>query len=98
MTRDEALAILTAHRDELVRRGVVHAGLFGSTARGEAGPTSDVDILVELDPAARIGVYRFAGLRRFVGDLFSGPVDVVTPGSLAQVPRRAMERDIVYAF
>ncbi len=98
MTRDDALAILTAHRDELVRRGVVHAGLFGSTARGEAGPKSDVDILVELDPEARIGVYAFVGLRRFVGDLFCEPVDVVTPGSLASGPRRSMERDLVYAF
>ena len=98
MTRDEALAILTAHRDELLRRGVVHAGLFGSTARGEAGPASDVDILVELDPARTIGIYGFAGLRRFVGGLFTRPVDVVTPGSLARAPRRSMEKDILYAF
>lgn len=98
MTRDEALTVLTTHRDELIRRGVVHAALFGSTARNEAGPESDVDVLVELDPEARMGVYAFVGLRRFVGDLFSEPVDLVTPGSLAPEPRRSMERDLVYAF
>lgn len=98
MTRDEALTVLRDHRDEFRRRGVLHAGLFGSTARGEARTDSDVDVLVELDPAARIGVYGFVGLRRFVAELFVEPVDVVTPGSLAPGPRRSMERDVVYAF
>lgn len=98
MTRDEALAILTAHRDELLRRGVVHAGLFGSTARGEAGPTSDVDILVELDPARSIGIYDFVAIQQFVGDLFPTRVDVVHRAGLKPRPRVSIERDLVHAF
>ena len=98
MTRDDALAILTANRDELLRRGVVHAGLFGSTARGEAGPKSDVDVLVELDPGRPIGVYEFVAIQQFVGGLFPGPVDVVHRAGLKARPRVSIERDLVHAF
>lgn len=98
MTRDDALAVLTAHRDELFRRGVVHAGLFGSTARGEAGPGSDVDVLVELDPQARIGVYEFVALQRYVATLFDAPVDVVEADGLATSVRARALGDLVNAF
>ena len=48
--RDEALAILAAHEEELAALGVASLRLFGSVARGEAGPDSDVDLLVEFEP------------------------------------------------
>ena len=98
MTRDEALAILTAHRRELEARGVAHAALFGSTARNEAGPDSDVDILVDLTPGRRIGVFEFVGIQQFVGELFPGEVDVVLGRSLAPALRPAVGSEAVYAF
>ena len=49
MRRDEVLSIIAAHRDELRRMGVLSLSIFGSVARDEAGPQSDVDLLVELD-------------------------------------------------
>jgi len=55
MTREEAIATLCAHEGELRRRGVLHAALFGSVARDEAKPTSDIDILIEVAPDAPIG-------------------------------------------
>ena len=56
MKRDEAVAILTEHLDQLRRdHGVRHLSLFGSVARDEAGPDSDADLLV---------VTRFSGSRR----------------------------------
>ncbi len=98
MTRDEALAILVKHRAELMQRGVLHAALFGSTARGEATADSDVDILVDLDPAAPIGVWEFVGLQHFVGELFPTRVDVVHREGLRPRPRLSIERDLVHAF
>ena len=44
MKRDEVLAILAAHREALQRRGVKSLTLFGSVARDEARPDSDVDL------------------------------------------------------
>ena len=98
MTRDEALAILIAHRGELEARGVAHAALFGSTARNEAGPESDVDILIDLAPGRRIGVFEFVSIQDFVGDLFPGDVDVVLGRSLAAALRPAVGAEAVYAF
>ena len=49
MRRDEALRRLAEHREELAAMGAGSLSLFGSVARDEAGPDSDVDILIELN-------------------------------------------------
>ncbi|MFZ4507237.1 MAG: nucleotidyltransferase family protein, partial [Fimbriimonas sp.] len=49
LTRDEALTILRREKPRLIERyGITALGLFGSTARDQAGPNSDVDVLVHL--------------------------------------------------
>ena len=98
MNSQEALAILLKHRDALQARGVRHAALFGSVARGEARPHSDLDILIELDPDAELDVFAYAGLRRYISDLFTGPVDVVDRDGLKPHLRPPTERDAIYAF
>jgi len=55
MDRDEIVAKLKAHEADLKAQGVAHAALFGSRARGDYRPESDIDILVELAPA-RLGI------------------------------------------
>ena len=44
---------MSTHADDIRRHGVTQLALFGSIARGEAGPSSDVDLLIEVDPHAR---------------------------------------------
>ncbi len=53
--------------------------LFGSVVRGEARPDSDVDIPVEFDPEARIGLFSFVHLKDLLSDLPGCSVDLVTP-------------------
>lgn len=96
MTRDGALAILQHNRDELRRLGVARAALFGSTVRGDAAPGSDVDVLIEIDPAANGGVY--VAITRYIGELFPGRVDVANRATLQPHVRPSAERDAVYAF
>ena len=48
MRRDEALRLLTEHRAELEDMGVTSLALFGSVARDEAGPESDVDVIIDV--------------------------------------------------
>jgi predicted nucleotidyltransferase len=48
MRRDEAVRLLAAHRAELEAMGVTSLALFGSVARDEAGPDSDVDVIIDV--------------------------------------------------
>jgi uncharacterized protein len=98
MNRQEAIDILVAHRDALRARGVRHAALFGSVARGEGRPDSDVDILIELEPEADIDLFGYVGLRRYIAELFTGPVDVVDKDALKPHVRPPAESDAIYAF
>jgi predicted nucleotidyltransferase len=98
MNRDQAIAVLRQNRAALQARGVRHAALFGSAARGEAGPRSDLDVLIELEPDIEIDAFAYAGLKRFIADLFKGPVDVVNRAGLKAHLKRPVADDAIYAF
>jgi uncharacterized protein len=78
------LSLLDAKRDEIrdlaARYGVTRVRLFGSAARGEAGPDSDLDFLIELEPGR--GLLDHAGFMLDLKDLLGVDVDVVTEGGL----------------
>lgn len=59
-------------------RGVTALYLFGSVARGEAASTSDVDIIVDYDPASDFNLIDLAGVRRRLSERLGVGVDVVT--------------------
>ena len=98
MNRDQVIATLRTHEQELRHRGVLHAALFGSVARGDARPDSDIDIMIEIEPGAQIGVWGYAGLKQYIADLFEGPVDVVDREALKPYVRPAATTDAIYAF
>lgn len=64
----------------MARRGVVRASVFGSLARGEATPESDVDFLVEFEPGRTL--VDLSGLRLDLREILGREVDVATPNSL----------------
>jgi uncharacterized protein len=98
MNRDAIIARLRASEAELRARGVVHVALFGSRARGEDRPDSDTDIMIDVDPDARISVYDYVGLKEYIAGLFDGPADVVSREGLKPYVRPAATADAVYAF
>jgi predicted nucleotidyltransferase len=98
MTRDTIIETLKAREPELRHLGVRHIALFGSAARGAATEASDIDSLVDLQPDAPIGVFKYVGLTQFLGDLFPVPVDVANHARLEPHVRPTAEREAVYAF
>jgi predicted nucleotidyltransferase len=97
MDRQDVIDILRRAEADLRARGVRHAALFGSVARGDARPDSDLDIMIDVDPDAPIGVYEYVDLKNYIAGLFDGPVDVVSRDSLKPHIRPAVA-DAVYAF
>jgi predicted nucleotidyltransferase len=98
MDRQSIIAILQKHQAELHRQGVLHAALFGSVARGDARPDSDIDIMIDLDPDAHLGVFDYVGLKDYIAGLFDAPVDVVNREGLKPYVKPAALSDAVYAF
>ncbi len=98
MERQDIIARLKENEAALRERGVLHAALFGSKARGDDRPDSDTDIMIEIDPAARIGVWEYVGLKEYIASLFEGDVDVVNREGLKPYLKPAAVADAIYAF
>jgi hypothetical protein len=91
MDRESVLMILSKNRQLLRDYGVKDIHLFGSVARGEAASGSDVDLLVEFEPSAHIGMFEFSRLRRELSLLLGCDVDLATPDAL----HKSMKKDIL---
>jgi len=98
MNRDEIIARLRENEEALRKRGVAHAALFGSRARGDERPESDTDILIAIDPAAPVGVWEYAGIKAYIASLFEGPVDVVDSDGLKPYVKPAATAEAIHAF
>jgi predicted nucleotidyltransferase len=98
MKRDEILEKLREREADLRAHGVTHAALFGSVARNEQNAESDIDILVDLDPAIVATIFDYAGVKDYVASLFQGPVDVIDREALKPRVRPRAVVDAIYAF
>jgi predicted nucleotidyltransferase len=82
-TLEEIRRTLQDHLPELQERyGVTVIGIFGSYARGESRPDSDLDILVELEEPPRIGLIGLVNLENYLSDLLGVPVQVTLQRNL----------------
>jgi hypothetical protein len=94
MKRSETLQKLATHRDELTQMGVKTLAVFGSVARDEARPDSDVDIMVEFKGPATFNGYM--DLKFFLEDLLGYPVDLVTRKSIRSRLKTQIENEAHY--
>ena len=76
--RAALVAQLRAHTDEIREQGVVSLAIFGSRARGEEGPDSDLDVLVDYDPQRPFTLYDLVRVERLLEDLTGLDVHVST--------------------
>ncbi|MDB4949442.1 MAG: polymerase, beta domain protein region [Gemmatimonadetes bacterium] len=93
MTRDEAVRIISARLGELQRFHVESLSLFGSVARDEAAPGSDVDVLVQFRGPATFD--RYMGLLEYLEERLGAEVDLVTTTGLRERARENVERELI---
>ena len=98
MNSREVIRTLRACETELRARGVRHAALFGSMARGTATTASDRDIMVDVDLDIVGDIYDYVGLKDYIASLFPGRVDIVHRAGLKPYLRSPVEADAIYAF
>lgn len=92
MDKTEILRILKQEKAALAQQyGVVSLALFGSAARDQVGPDSDVDILVQFDGPATSK--RYFGVQFHLEDLLGHPVDLVTDKALRPELRPFIEAE-----
>jgi uncharacterized protein len=98
MDKQDILARLRENEAALKAQGVCRAALFGSRARGDDSPDSDIDIMVEIAPDARMDLFQYVGIVQYIEELFPGRVDVANREGLKAPVRPHVERDAIYAF
>ncbi|MEW6492937.1 MAG: nucleotidyltransferase family protein [Cyanobacteriota bacterium] len=96
MKRDEVLAIVATHREQLQKMGVKSLQLFGSVARDEARPDSDVDFLVEFERP--VGLFEFIEVRLYLEDILECSVDMGTVKALREHLREPVLTDVIRAL
>jgi uncharacterized protein len=89
----EALTRLKAHQAELSQMGVRALSIFGSTARDEARPDSDVDLLVEFELPATLDGY--LALKELLKQVLETRVDLVTANAVKPRMKAIIEREAV---
>lgn len=97
MDRSKAIAKLKEHEAELKQLGIEHLFLFGSTARGEARPDSDVDLFFD-HPKGSIGLYELIDLKQTVTRILGCRADIMTRRSLHRVLRKDIEVSALQVF
>lgn len=98
MDRQAALQRLRAREGELRAMGVTALSLFGSVARGQAGPESDVDMAVTLDYDLGLDLFDFIVLQDHVGGLLGTRADLVTEPARKAGFQAEIDRDRVHVF
>lgn len=97
MNKQEALKIIEKNKAHLKKFNVNALFLFGSVAHDQAGPDSDIDILVEFDPDAKIGLFEMARLKRFISEVLNCDADIVTPDALHPMLKDDILKEMVRA-
>jgi uncharacterized protein len=93
MDRDKVLEILRVHIYELKQLGIRSLALFGSVARGEAKPESDIDLLVDLE--APFTFDRYIQAKFYLEDLLGCPVDLVMEETLKPRARIVVQQEAI---
>jgi predicted nucleotidyltransferase len=94
MTRRTVILRIRKHRAELTKLGVKSLSIFGSVARGEEMPDSDVDVLVEFKGRATFD--KFMDTKFYLEEILERKVDLVTPQAIKPRMKPYIMQDLVH--
>lgn len=97
MNRDEAISRLKEHEAELKALGVKHLYLFGSTSRGEAKESSDIDLFFDHDKG-KLGLFQLMELKERTATILGRKADIMTRNGLHPVLKKRIEESAVLVF
>jgi uncharacterized protein len=98
MTRDEIIATIRSHAPALKAEGVTKLAIFGSRARGNDRPDSDLDVLVEVDPDQRFSLFNLIGVEHIIEDATGLSVQATMRRSLEPRMAERIADDIIEVF
>jgi len=98
MRRDEVISKLRAHEAELKAAGILRLAVFGSVARGDNSPESDVDLLAEFDKTRHYTLLTMGRIESRLADLLGTRVDLSSPEWLKESVKKQVLREAVLAF
>ncbi len=92
----QAKKIISEHKKDLSKLGVRSLALFGSVARNDGSPKSDVDILIEFD--SKKGIFAFIDVKSYLEELLDCEVDLVTRGALHPALKKQILLEAKHVF
>ncbi len=98
MNKEEVIDKLREHDPELKAAGIVRLAVFGSVARGNNSPQSDVDLLADFDETKRYTLLTMGRLENWLAGLLGTRVDLSSPEWLTESVKSQALREAVAAF
>ena len=98
MRKAEAIQKLRRQADAIRALGATSLYLFGSVARDEAGPDSDLDLFIDYDESKKFSLLDLVGIKLFLEDELSADIDVTTRDSLHPRLKDRIEAASVQVF
>jgi predicted nucleotidyltransferase len=98
MSRNEVIERLQRNADAIKGMGATSLYLFGSAARDDAQPDSDLDLFIDYDPARRLSLIDLVGIKQFLEEKMSTEIDITTRDSLHPMLKAEIEQSAVRVF
>jgi predicted nucleotidyltransferase len=98
MDREQVIARLREHEAELKSVGIVRLSVFGSVARGDQTPQSDVDLMADFDKTKRYTLLTMGRLESRLADMLGTSVDLSSPEWMNESVRQRALNEAVVAF